>query len=225
MKRTTTRQVGAALLTAMLCCIVLVPAATAQSKKSAKQADSLEKSGESAKTAVGELLTHLDSMLAGYNEIIDGKAKNPQSAYKKLVGDYKTTEKKIEGAQKQLGSLNQEAQKFFEAWEQDLSAIANDSVREKSAKRLEAAQGRYAALGDTLVKAREELAPVVQELNDQILFLGRDLSPAAIEDLQDEAVELNRHADEAKKRIRAMLESAAEELDQAEAAIEEEDWD
>jgi hypothetical protein len=203
-----------------VCCLLAVAGAEAQSKKSAKQADNLEKAGESAKASVQDLLGHLGKMLAGYNSIVSGEAKNPQSAYKKLVGDLKSTDKKISAANKELSTMNKQADSFFKAWEQDLEEISSDSLREKSAKRLELARERYASLGETLTQARQEFAPVVQNMNDQILFLGRDLSPGAIADLQDEAEELNRQADDLKTKVEGMLQAAAKTQDQAEAAIE-----
>jgi hypothetical protein len=203
-----------------MCYVLVVTTADAQSKKSAKQAESLEKSGESAKAAVQDVLDHLGKMLAGYNSIISGEAKNTQSAYKKLVGDLKATDKKVDGAKKQLVGMNKEADKFFRAWEQDLSSISSDSLREKSANRLESGKKHYASIGETSSKARDEFAPVVQNLNDQILYLGRDLSPEAIADLQDEAEELNQQAAEVTESVKAMLQSAAQEQDEAEADLE-----
>jgi hypothetical protein len=200
-----------------------LPAVTlvsAQSKKSAKQADSLEKSGDNAKSAVQGVLDHLEVTLAGYNSIIDGKAGNVQSSYKKLVGDLNGTQKKIDGAKKQLQALNKEAQKFFQAWEEDLSSISSESVREKSANRLQSAKQQYASIGEMLGKAREEFAPVVQDLNDQILYLGRDLSPESVADLEDEAAALNQQAAEVTARVKAMLHDAAENQDKADAELE-----
>jgi len=181
---------------------------SAQSKNTAKQAASLEKSGEESKAAVQDALDSLDKLLAGYNSIVSGEAAKPESAYKKLVGDLKATDKKIEGAKKQVASLNKEADKFFKAWEKDLAEITSESLREKSASRMNDAKQRYATLVETISKANEEFAPVVQNLNDQILYLGRDLSPEAIADLQDEAAELNQQAAEVKDRVKELLQGA-----------------
>ena len=73
-----------------LCCLLVVTTVAAQSKKSAKQAESLENAGEKAKAAVQDVLDDLGKTLAGYNSIISGEAKDAQSAYKKLVDNHKT---------------------------------------------------------------------------------------------------------------------------------------
>jgi hypothetical protein len=198
------------------CCLLAFTMTSGQSKKSAKEAQSLEKAGTSAKAAVQDVVDHLGKMLAGYNSIIDGEAKNTQSAYKKLVDDHKAASKKIEAARKQLDGMNKEADKFFKAWEQDLESISSESLREKSAERLEHARDRYAAMGDTLAKAGAEFAPVLQNLNDQILYLGRDLSPEAVADLKDEAAALNQQVAEVTEKVKQMLQSATKAQQEAE---------
>mgnify|MGYP001813178189 FL=1 len=203
-----------------LCCVFAATTVQAQSKKSAKQASSLEKSGDASKAAVQDVLTSCSSLLAGYNSIIDGSAKDNQKAYKKLVGDLKSTEKKLDGAKKQVASLGKEADKFFKAWEQDLQSISSESLRSKSAARMEDAKKRYAELGEILTAASNEFAPVMQNLNDQILYLGRDLSSEAIADLEDEAAELNAQAEEATAKVKEMLESAGKAQAEADAELE-----
>lgn len=210
----------AAIITVALCCVFSAANVQAQSKKSAKKATSLEKSGDASKAAVQDVLTSVNGLLAGYNSIIDGGAKDNQKAHKKLVGDLKSTQKKIDGAKKQLTSLAKEADKFFKAWEQDLQSISSESLRAKSAARMEDAKKRYAEMGEILTAASNEFAPVVQNLNDQILYLGRDLSPEAIADLSDEAAELNQQAEAASTRVKEMLDKAGKTQDAADAELE-----
>jgi hypothetical protein len=222
--RTTNHWRGrATVIVISVCCLVAAPMAQAQSKKSAKQTASLEKAGEASKAAVQDVLTSLGSLLAGYNAIINGEAKDNQKAYKKLVGDLNGTQKKIDASKKQLTSLGKEADKFFKAWEQDIASISSESLREKSAGRMKVAQQYYASLGETLAAAGGEFAPVMQNLNDQILYLGRDLSPEAIADLEDEAAELNAQAEAATAKVKAMLETAGKTQAEADAELDAEE--
>jgi len=209
-----------ALCAVALCCVLGPIDAVAQSKKTAKQTASLEKAGEASKAAVQNVLTSCNGLLAGYNSIIDGTAKDNQKAYKNLVSDLKSTEKTMDGAKKQLGSLSKEADKFFKAWEQDLKSISSESLRDKSAARMAEAKTRYADLGDILTAASAEFAPVMQNLKDQILYLGRDLSPEAIADLSDEAAELNRQAEAATTKVKEMLEKAGKTQHEADTELE-----
>ena len=212
-----------AVFAVALFCVFSATTAQAQSKKSAKQTASLEKAGEASKASVQDALGSLSSLLTGFNSIINGEAKDNQKAYKKLVGDLKGTEKKIDGSKKQVAALGKEADKFFKAWEKDLASISSESLREKSAGRMKVAQQSYASLGETLAAAGQEFAPVIQNLNDQILFLGRDLSPEAIADLSDEAAELNQQAEAATAKVKQMLEAAGKTQAEADAELEAEE--
>jgi len=197
-----------ALILAVGTCLVLGGTGVHAQKKNAKAAESLAKSGENAKQAMNDLVGHLDKMLKGYNAIIDGSAKNTQSAYKKLASDLKSTEKMVQGAGKQLSALNKEAEKFFAAWDKDLKGFSNEDLKQKSQDRLDASKAKFAALGEALGQAGDAFGPLVQNLNDQILYLGRDLSPEAIADLADEAETLNQQAQEATDQVKKLMQSA-----------------
>jgi len=196
------------LVLGIIVCLALGGTATQAQKNTAKQAESLSKAADNAKKQVGGVVDHLSKMLAGYNSIIDGSAKNAQSAYKKLAGDLKSTEKMIQGANKSVQALNKEAGKFFADWEKDLGEYSNEDLKQKSMARLEKAKAQYTTLGEKLGEARSVFAPLVQNLNDQILFLGRDLSPEAIDDLKDEAEALNQQVDEVSKKVNELVASA-----------------
>lgn len=204
-------------LAVVACCLVGGLSIYAQSAKAAKEADKLSKAGQDAESAVKDVVDQVKSMLEGYNAIIDGKAKNVQSSYKKLSSDLKGTEKKLDSATKSVGAMDKQAQTFFSHWESDIGSINNEGLKEKSQKRLDASKQKYATLGEMLNQASTSFAPLLQNLNDQILFLGRDLSPGAIADLQDEAAALNQQAEQVFTTVEDLMAKAA----QAEAPVEE----
>jgi hypothetical protein len=201
----------------VIVCLVLGGTAVLAQTKTAKQAENLAKAGDSAKKAINDVVTQLGDMLEGYNSIIDGTAGDPQTAYKKLAGDLKSTEKKLQGAQKSAASLDKEVQRFFGSWEKDLAKFSSDDMRQKSQARLEKSKADYAELGTALGQARDEFAPLVQNLNDQILYLGRDLSAEAIADLQDEAAALNRQAQEVTDKVNALISADTPEVEDVQA--------
>ena len=196
------------LILTVVACLILGGSAVLAQSKTAKQAESLSKAADDAKKQVRGVVEQLGKMLTGYNSIIDGSAKNAQSAYKKLAGDLKSTEKMLQGAQKSLQAMNKEADKFFADWEKDLGEFTNEDLKQKSMARLETSKSKYAALGESLGQAGDAFGPLVQNLNDQILFLGRDLSPEAIQDLQGEAEALNQQATEVTEEVKTLIASA-----------------
>lgn len=185
--------------------------------KTAKEAENLKKTADAAEKSIQDVVEHVKGMLATYNSIVGGEAKNAQSDYKKLASDLKSSDKKIQNATKGLDSMNKQAEKFFGQWEKELDAYSSDSMREKSSKRLDTAKQRFEHLGQTLDEASKSFEPLMQNLNDQILFLGRDLSPDAIAELQDEAAELNQQAEDVFSNIETLMAKAKED----DAALQE----
>lgn len=202
------QQIGRGVVLAIVVCLAVGGAAVHAQSKTAKQSQSLTKAAEVAKKDVGGAVTQLGKLLEGYNSIIGGEAKNAMSSYKKLTGDMKNTEKLIQSASKSLAAMNKEAGKYFADWEKDLSGYSDGAMRDKSMARLETTKDRYAELGEKLGQAGEAFAPAIQNLNDQILFLGRDLSPEAIADLQDEAATLNDQVKEVSEQVNSLLQDA-----------------
>jgi ElaB/YqjD/DUF883 family membrane-anchored ribosome-binding protein len=211
------RLIRKALILAVGACLVLGGTPILAQSKAAKEAENLKKTADDAEKNIQDVVDHVKGMLETYNAIVGGTAKNAQSDYKKLAGDLKSTDKKVQSATKGMDSMNKQADKFFVQWEKELAEYSSESMKEKSTARLDAAKKRYQTLGQTLDEASKAFEPLMQNLNDQILFLGRDLSDAAIADLQDEATGLNQQAEDVFTNIQGLLAKA----DEADAAIEE----
>ena len=202
-------------------CLVLGGTSIFAQSKTAKEAENLKKSADAAEMSIADVVDHVKGMLESYNSIVGGTAKNVQSEYKKLANDLKATDKKIQSASKGMDSLDKQANKLFVQWEKELAEYSSDSMKQKSTDRLEAAKKRYESLGQTLSEASKAFEPLMQNLNDQILFLGRDLSKEAIADLEDEAAELNRQAEDVINTVQGLLAKAEEADSELEKATAE----
>ena len=196
---------------ALSACLILGGTAVFAQSKTAKEAQNLKKSADAAQQSITDVLDHVEGMLGSYNAIVGGTSKNVQSDYKKLANALNGTDKKIQSAKKGMDSLSKQANKFFIQWEKELAEYSSDSMREKSSARLEAAKEKSRNLAATLGEASAAFGPLMQNLNDQILFLGRDLSPEAIADLQDEAAELNQQAEDVTATVKDLLTKADEQ--------------
>jgi len=203
--------IRAGFVLALSACLMLGGTAVFAQSKTAKEAQNLQKSADAAEKSVADVLEHVEGMLGSYNTIVGGTSKNVQSDYKKLANALNGTDKKIQSASKGMDSLGKQANKFFIQWEKELAEYSSDSMREKSSARLEAAKEKSRNLAATLGEASEAFAPLMQNLHDQILFLGRDLSPEAIADLQDEAAELNQQAEDVTATVKDLLAKADEQ--------------
>lgn len=192
----------------------------AQSKKVAKEAEKLSAAGDAAKEEIKATLGQMKSMLDQYNAIMDGSA-NRKSAYKALNGEVKVAQKMIDSAAKSVDAMNKQGDRLYEVWQSEIDKISDDGLKARNQERLETRRGRYSELQVALNQARDELMPFFGNLNDQITFLGHDLTDDAILDLQGEAKELNELAAEISAKITALASTVGVPADAGEAEMEE----
>jgi hypothetical protein len=203
------RLTGGLLAIALACSLTGITPVAAQGTKSVKAREAVVATGEETKQALTDSLEQWGKILDGYNGIMDGSAKNTEKSYKTLLSDLKAVEGKGSTATKSLQKMDKQAQSFFKDWEKELEQFSSDSMKEKSMGMLEKDKAKYADFVDRMTQAGEVFAPVAQELNDQVLFLGRNLSPDGIEMMQDEAVKVNEMVEEAMAQVESLLAGAA----------------
>lgn len=207
---------------ALLCCLILAVTPLISQQGGSKEATKFRSQIEDTRKSVEQARKQLEEILAQYNGLIGGKAKKPDAAYKKLDGDVGKVEKTVSGIQKQVANMDKGAEKFFAAWEEQIDAFSGESMREQGQKRLQLARTKYDDMRTNMSSAGEAYAPFMASLKDQVLYMGTDLSPEALEALQPETEKLNQMGEELFARIdRILSEEAADEQEFDEAVGED----
>jgi hypothetical protein len=159
--------------------------------------------------SIRDTLFQIQNTMEGYNAIIDGKAPDNRKAYKRLVKDIGKCETAAENVGRRADAMQKVADKFFGDWEASLAGFNSEEMRAKSAGRMNATKANYDKIFEAGRQARELFDPFIANMDDQIRFLGHDLNPSAIADLQDEAAQLNADAEELDKAISETIKVAA----------------
>jgi hypothetical protein len=200
---------------AMACCIGL---ATGGAFSQNKQTQKFQASQDNLKKALEKSRDEIKGTMALYNELLGGEAKKPDQTYKKLVQSVDKSSKSTNDIQKQRSSLEKEAVKFYQAWEKEIATYSDPSFQEKGQQRMAAVKGRFDAFVSGMEELRAMYEPFFAKLNDQVLFLGRDLSPEALGDVSDMVTKQNADADALIAKFEEVLVGEAE----APAELEEE---
>lgn len=187
--------------------------AQAGSKESQKFLDY----SQDAREALVDAKSQLASTVALYNSLIAGEAEKPESTYKKLIKALEKSEKVAGKTRDRVDKMQNQADKVFSAWTQELESYENEQLKEVGIQRLDAAKQRYGVMIERMESAGEAYSPLVSSLHDQIKLMGFDLSPDAMSALQGPAQELNAMAEELFARVDAVL----NQEQQDEAAIAE----
>jgi len=179
-----------------------------------KQAKSAENIAEGMTKFQGNLTSaksQVDTVLKSLGDLTTAPSKDILSTYESFAKEVKKIAGLKESTQKRSKELNADRDRFLKAWSEDQKNIQNEDLR----KAAEARQAELSAIIDRLKTAMsaagETSAPFIQNMNDLVLFLGNDLSPAAM----SAAAPLIGKCDEAGAKLQSDLDagvSAASEL-------------
>ena len=160
-----------------------------------KQTEKLVKRAEDTMKKVEETRQQLQKTIMIYNSIIDGSAEDAKKAYNNLSKAVENCQKQAEDTRKRTESMEQEAHNFFAEWTASLEGIGSEDLRKRSQDRLNETRLSYGEILRAGRSARAEFDTFIEELHDQIVYLGYDLNPSAVASLKEDATKLNQHAD------------------------------
>jgi len=182
--------------------------ALAYPSKAARDAKRLADAGQAAEQSMQGLVDHVRQMLGNYQALRDGNVRDPESAYKRLARELRDARGKLVASDRSVDEVSQKAEAYFAGWESELEGYRSDDLRQKSGERLASMRERYATLVDSLREASDAFIPLFDSLDDQLLFLGRDLSPEAIAAVDPDAEALHREAGDVFDRVETLMAKA-----------------
>jgi hypothetical protein len=103
-----------------------------------------------------------------------------EKAYKKLKADYDDCESRANAVRSRIDNVEQIAADLFKEWEQEIDQIGNAEFRRNSSASLYDTKQRFARLHEVMVEAESRLNPVLQKVNDYVLYLKHNLNAQAI---------------------------------------------
>jgi hypothetical protein len=190
---------------ALIGTVLLLCFSNAMAQAGSKEAKKFLDYSQDARDSLTDAKSELGSTVALYNMLIAGEAEKPESTYKKLVKSLEKSEKVAEKTGDRVEKMQKQADKVFNAWAEGLESFEDESLKELGVQRMDASKQRYDEMIERMSLTGEAYRPLVSSLNDQVKFMGFDLSPAAMTALQGPAQETNAMAEELFARIDAVL--------------------
>ena len=135
------------------------------------------------------------------------------SAYAVFVQAVDRSEEQAEKLDETVKEMKDSAEPVFEQWQDDLKAITNVEMRQRSRKRLMATRERYDAIVSAVEPAQQSYEQVNKLLRDHALFLGNDFNPASVAHLQDEVRVVTKQTAELDRDFDACLVAARKYVD------------
>lgn len=156
--------------------------------------------GETARTS-----EQLKATLAALNALTKQSKGDLTPAYKTYCGEVAKTQAARDWTVSRIQSMDKNGGTYFEAWQGKVNEIANESLRKKSQKRLDAVKTSYNKVLGSLKEAGEKFKPFLSDLGDIEKVLATDVTAGGVDAIKSTVKSANWNYKYVEKSISAAL--------------------
>lgn len=153
--------------------------------------DRVEDARDSQKAAEKQFASALEE----FKSVVAVDGGNLESVYKKLNSEYEDSKSAAEDIRKRIEGIESVSKALFKEWEQELKQYSNKQLRSESQRKLKDTKNKYEQMIAAMRKTESRLDPVLQAMNDQVLYLKHNLNARAIQSLKQEVVKIDKDVD------------------------------
>ena len=128
--------------------------------------------------------------------------------YTHLVKDYNKCYKRAEKVEDRIESVEQIASDLFAEWEAEIRELDNPRFKENSQKKLAATRTRYDKMNASMRLSADRMWPVLNSLNDYVIYLKHNLNARAMGSLKQEMADIEDDVNILIKNISASIDEA-----------------
>jgi hypothetical protein len=141
---------------------------------------------EKARETQEETKEQFKTTLEQFTALTNFQGGELEATYKKLNASYQASKKKAEEINFRISEIEKVSDALFSEWETELEQYSNGKLRNRSEQKLRDTRSQYNQLISTMKKAEQKTQPVLEVLNDNVLYLKHNLNATAISSLQDD---------------------------------------
>jgi hypothetical protein len=165
--------------------------------------DRVEEVSEAQEDAKEQFASALDR----YQQLIKIEDQDLLDKYNALNDEFENSQEAAEKVSKRINAVEEVSEALFAEWEEELALYTNAGLKRQSARKLNATKQKYTQLMKAMRRAETKMTPVLNALQDQVLFLKHNLNARAIDSLKGE---LKTIETDVAKLIKEMEKSIAE---------------
>jgi hypothetical protein len=157
----------------------------------------------------------VDGTINTLNRLSSIRGADLTPVYTQLKRDVASIERQAETARWRADAYRNNANVYLDAWSQEVSAIQDDAIRQKSAQRRGDVIARFRGIEQGAAAVRQAYAPLLTELQGIIQYLGQDLTATGVASMQPQFLKARAQAATLRERIGEVI----GELDRVSAAL------
>lgn len=162
---------------------------------------------EEARDAQKDGQEQFESALAQFRSVIAVEAGDLEKTYDKLNSEYKKSLASADKIRERIDAIENVAGALFDEWEDELDSYTSKSLRRDSEQKLKATKKKYKQMLSLMKASEKRLDPVLEAMEDQVLFLKHNLNTRAIDSLRQEVVRID---NDVEQLVAALKQSIAE---------------
>jgi hypothetical protein len=126
------------------------------------------------------------SALETFKSVVNFEGGELEASYDQLNDEYKQSEMRAQAVSERINAVEDVAEALFDEWYTELDEYSDPELRADSERNLQVTEERYEQLMQAMRQAEENMEPVLEAFQDQVLVLKHSLNAQAIASLRDE---------------------------------------
>jgi hypothetical protein len=160
----------------------------------------------------------LKATLSAITALTKQKSGDLRPAYNTYCAEVTKTQAAAGWTSTRVQWMASDGRQYFQNWQTTVNAIANESLRKKSQKRLDAVQQSYNKVEASLKTAGEKFAPFLSDLSDIQKALAADITPGGVKAISSTV----RSANWNHQFVDKAIQSALKEMDKMQKSLSSE---
>ena len=162
---------------------------------------------EDARDAQADGQEQFESAFAQFKSVVKVAPSELESTYDKLNAEYEKSVASAEKIEDRIDAIEDVADALFDEWEDELDRYSSQALKKDSEQKLKTTKAKYAQMIKLMKASEKRIQPVLEAMEDQVLFLKHNLNTRAIDSLKQEVVRID---NDVEQLISALKQSIAE---------------
>tara|TARA_Y100001960_G_scaffold90715_1_gene97504 strand:- start:2069 stop:2707 length:639 start_codon:yes stop_codon:yes gene_type:complete len=160
---------------------------------------------ENAKESQEDAQEQFSSALEAFSAAVAFDGGELEEVYNDLNGQYEDSVAAAEDVSARIDKVESVAEALFDEWEAELEEYQSGALKRDSAAKLRDTKRRYSSLMAAMRKAESKMPPVLEALQDNVLYLKHNLNANAIGALQGELSSIETNVSQLIRQMNAAI--------------------
>lgn len=161
------------LLVVLAMTALITGCATNGYQKAVSTAASLQRTADRVDRGVAQI----DSAVAALSQLVDAPSTNLQTQFKAFDASVSGVESFARELASRSASVQQQGSAYFQKWDEELTAIRDEAIRNRSAERKASVMKEFDRMKTSSDESRASLTAFIASLKDIRTAIGTDLTP------------------------------------------------